>query len=106
VNTAASFNFAGKCRRGISRSARNEAFLFPLALATVLRGYSLAQQGNTSEGIAQIREGIAAYRATGAELETQYWFALLAKACAKKARLDKSSRALDEALSHPMWGIY
>jgi predicted ATPase len=74
-------------------------FPFPLALATVFRGYMLAQQGNTSEGIAQIREGIAAYRATGAELETQYWFALLAKACAKKARLDESSRALDEAPS-------
>jgi tetratricopeptide (TPR) repeat protein len=58
-------------------------FAFTLSQATVLRGWARAEQGEVSEGIAEIREGITAYRATGAELETPYWLALLAGACAK-----------------------
>ena len=36
--------------------------------AIVLRGWALAEQGQGEEGIAQIRQGLAAYRAKGAEL--------------------------------------
>src|SRR5262249_56342090 len=58
--------------------ATEQGFSFFLAIQTILRGYSLAQLGNTSEGITQICEGIAAYRATGAGLEVPHWLALLA----------------------------
>ena len=41
---------------------------FPLwaAQGTTLRGWALAMQGQGEEGIAQVRQGIAAWRATGA----------------------------------------
>ena len=41
---------------------------FPLwaALGTILRGWALAMQGQGEEGMAQVRQGIAAWRATGA----------------------------------------
>jgi predicted ATPase len=76
---------------------QGNAFVF--AQATVLRGWALAQQGEVSGGIAQIREGIAAYRAIGAELEAPYWLSLLAGACAKTGCLGEGESALAEALS-------
>src|SRR5262249_9669810 len=43
---------------------------FPLwrATGTGLRGWALAMQGQGEAGMAQVRQGIAAWRATGAEL--------------------------------------
>ena len=38
------------------------------AMGTSLRGWALAMQGQGEEGIAQVRQGIAAWRATGAAL--------------------------------------
>src|SRR5712691_4104812 len=39
-----------------------------LAQGTILRGWALAEQGQGEEGIAQMRQGMAAFRATGAEI--------------------------------------
>ena len=41
-----------------------------LARGTILRGWALAVQGQGEEGIAQMRQGLAAWRATGAEVLT------------------------------------
>jgi predicted ATPase len=38
-----------------------------LAIGAILRGWALAAQGQGEEGIAQMRGGLAAYQATGAE---------------------------------------
>src|SRR5262249_32941761 len=43
----------------------------------VLRGWALVGQGQCEEGLAQLSEGLIAYRATGAELERSHWLALL-----------------------------
>jgi tetratricopeptide (TPR) repeat protein len=55
---------------------------FPTWLANgmVLRGWALAEQGGKEEGIAQIREGLAARQAMGEELLRPYFLALLAEA--------------------------
>ena len=60
-----------------------QGFPFWLAWGTILRGWALAEQGQGEEGIAQIRQGLAAYRATGAELWRPYFLALLAEAYGK-----------------------
>jgi predicted ATPase len=73
-------------------------FTLPLALATGLRGWAMAEQGRNEEGIAKIREGLAAYRATGAELMRPHFLCLLAEAC-MKSRLDDWLSALTEALA-------
>ncbi len=50
------------------------------AHATILRGWALAEQGFSEDGLAEIHRGLAAYRATGGELERSHWLALLAEA--------------------------
>jgi predicted ATPase len=63
------------------------------------RGWALAQQGEVTEGIAQIRQGFAGFRATGAGLTWPWWLALLAEACGTVGQLDEGLRALEEALA-------
>jgi class 3 adenylate cyclase/predicted ATPase len=63
------------------------------------RGWALAQQGEVTEGIAQIRQGFAAWRATGAGVAWPWFLALLAEACGKVGQLDEGLRALEEALA-------
>jgi predicted ATPase len=46
--------------------ATEHKIAFFLAHATILVGWALVEQGQTTEGIAQIRQGLAAHRATGA----------------------------------------
>jgi predicted ATPase len=70
-----------------------------LAYTTVLRGWAMAEQGRSEEGIAQVLEGLAAHRATGAELLRPYHLCLLAEACMKTVRLDDGLSALMEALA-------
>ena len=53
------------------------------------RGWALAQQGEVTEGIAQIRQGFADFRATGAELTWPWWLATLAEACGQVGQLDR-----------------
>jgi predicted ATPase len=52
-----------------------------------------------AEGIAQIRQGFAGWRATGAGVAWPWFLALLAEACGKVGQLDEGLRALDEALA-------
>jgi predicted ATPase len=56
-----------------------QGFPFGGAWGTILQGWTLAEQGQGAAGIAQMREGIAAWRATGAELQRPYYLALLAE---------------------------
>jgi predicted ATPase len=74
---------------------------FPLWLAqgTVSRGWALAEQGHGEEGIAQIRQGLNAYRATGAEVMRPYFLALLAEAYEKAGQAEEGLNALAEALA-------
>jgi predicted ATPase len=63
------------------------------------RGYALVRQGQTAEGIALIRDGMAASRATGAGLFLPYYLALLADACGQADRLEEGLSALAEAFA-------
>jgi predicted ATPase len=72
---------------------------FPLWLAggTILRGWALALQGQGEEGMAQVRQGIAAWRATGAVLHIPYFCTLLADVSAHLGHPDDGLQALAEA---------
>ncbi|PWT79281.1 MAG: hypothetical protein C5B58_13940 [Acidobacteria bacterium] len=67
------------------------------AWATGLRGWGLAQQGLSVEGIAHLREGLAAFGATEALLRP-YFLCLLADAWREAGRVDEGLDALTEAL--------
>jgi predicted ATPase len=70
-----------------------------LAQATIERGWAMAQQGRNEEGIAQIREGLAAFRAAGTEAMRPHVLCLLAEACRERDRLDDGLSALAESLA-------
>jgi predicted ATPase len=71
-----------------------------LAFATILRGWAMAEQRRTQEGIAQTQEGLANMRATGwSEMYVADVLSLLAEACAETGRLEEGLSALTEALA-------
>ena len=63
-----------------------QGFPFFLAQGTMLRGWALAEQGRDAEGIAEMRQGLAAHEATGALLVRPYWLSLLARAYGRSGR--------------------
>jgi predicted ATPase len=79
--------------------ATEQGFPFWLAFGTMLRGWALAEQGQAEEGIPQIRQGLAAFRATEAELICPYWLALLAEAYGKGGQVEEGLAVLTEALA-------
>jgi predicted ATPase len=72
---------------------------FPLwaAMGMVLRGWALAMQGRGEEGIAQVRQGIAAYRATGAAAVVPYFCTVLAEVYGHLGHPEDGLQALAEA---------
>lgn len=81
----------------ISLSAE-QGFPFWLALGTILRGWSLAEQGQEEEGVALLRRGLAAYQATGAELARSHFLSLLVDAHAKAGQTEDGLTAVAEAV--------
>jgi DNA-binding winged helix-turn-helix (wHTH) protein/tetratricopeptide (TPR) repeat protein len=73
-----------------------QGFLLWLALGSLTRGWALAEQGQ-GEGIAQIRQGLAAWQATGAELLGPYHLALLAEACGQAGQVREGLTMLAKA---------
>src|SRR5713101_3882898 len=78
--------------------SREQEFALTLAWGTIYRGWALAEQGQVEEGIAQIRQGLTAYQATGAEVARPHFLALLAEACGKLGQTEEGLSALAEAL--------
>jgi predicted ATPase len=74
-----------------------QGFPFWAAAGTILRGWALAMQGQGEAGMAQVRQGIAAYRATGAALLVPYYCTLLAEVSAHLGHTVDSLQALAEA---------
>jgi DNA-binding winged helix-turn-helix (wHTH) protein/predicted ATPase len=73
-------------------------FPYLIAVGTVLQGWELTRVGQIAEGMTQIRQGLAALRATGAELLRPYLLALLAEAYESGAQIEAGLGALQEAL--------
>jgi adenylate cyclase len=69
------------------------------AQGQILRGWGLTMQRQVEEGIAQMEEGLAAYRATGGVLTMPYWLTLLAGAYGTKGRSTVALEQLGEALT-------
>jgi class 3 adenylate cyclase/predicted ATPase/DNA polymerase III delta prime subunit len=95
------------CREGQASQELVEALIalsteygFPsyLALGTIGRGWALAEQGKVEEGIAQIHQGIAAWRAIGAELARPSYLGLLAEAYRRAGQVEEGLTVLAEAL--------
>jgi predicted ATPase len=81
------------------RLATEQGFPLWVAVGSLLRGWTLAQQGQAQEGIAQMSQGLRAFRATGTELLRPYWLALLAEAHGTIGEPEAGLTVLTEALA-------
>jgi len=93
---------AGRTREVAERDlalATEQIIPFFAAHAMVLRGWALVEEGRCEEGIVRLREGVDAYRATGANLESPHWLTLLAEGCGKAGRSEEALDILREGLA-------
>jgi len=61
-------------------------FTYYRAMANVLTGWARAAEGDVDAGLAELREGLEALRALGAELRLPYYLALLAETLGRAGR--------------------
>jgi predicted ATPase len=100
---AALYQFRGEAGATIEQAealialSHEHGFTLREALGVIWRGWALAKQGRKEEGIIQIRQGLAASQATGADLWQPYCFALLAEACGEAGQTEEAFTALAEA---------
>jgi predicted ATPase len=87
------------CAEATIALAHEQGFTLWLAMGTILRGWALAVQGQPAEGMAQLRQGLAAYRATGTAVAQSYWLALLAEASREGGQAEEGLHVLAEALA-------
>ena len=78
--------------------AIEQGFPFWRAEGTTFRGWVKVKNGDVAEGISLLRSGMAAYRATGAEVWTPYRIALHARACEIAGQVEEGLTLLDDAL--------
>jgi predicted ATPase len=70
-----------------------------LANGMIMGGWALAEQGAWDQGIAQMRQGLTAWVATGAQTHRTYFLGLLAEALARGGQVAQGLAVLTEALA-------
>jgi len=70
-----------------------------LAVGMMTRGWALAMQGQGEEGIAQLQQGLAAFRAVAGEIDRPRWLAHLAEAYGQVGHIEAGLTTLAEALA-------
>jgi predicted ATPase len=79
--------------------ATEHGLSFWRACGQVMRGWALAGQGERANGIAQLREGLTAWKAAGSETYRTYFLALLAEALGQDGQIEEGLGVLAEALA-------
>jgi len=82
----------------LQKLASDQGLLFYLAGGSVLRGWALVNQGQGSEGMAQVRKGFEMGGATRAHWQA-YFLTVLAEACSTVGDYAEALAALAEALT-------
>jgi predicted ATPase len=70
-----------------------------LAMGKVSHGWAIAELGHPSDGIQQIQQALAAWRATGAEIARPHWLAMLIEQFLRIEQFTAAQEYLDEALA-------
>jgi predicted ATPase len=79
--------------------ASEHGFAQRLAQGTILLGYALALCGQGAEGIAHMRQGLVAGRATGAKTGEPFYLSLLVEGHRQEGQVDEGLRVVAEALA-------
>jgi predicted ATPase len=74
-----------------------QGFPFWAAASMIYRGWALAMQGQCEAGLAQVRQGLTAYRATGAEAFVPFLSTWVAEVYNHLGHPEDGLQALDEA---------
>src|SRR5262249_42730703 len=77
--------------------ATEQGFPLWIAVGMSLYGWALAMQGQSEEGMAKVRQGIATWQITGAELFIPYFYTVLAEVCDHLGHTADGLQALAEA---------
>jgi predicted ATPase len=88
-----------ECAEAVINLATTQGFPHWRAQGAILRGWTLAQQGQAQAGIEQIHQGLSAFRAMGAEINQSYFLALLAEAHGIIGEPETGLTMLTEALA-------
>jgi class 3 adenylate cyclase/predicted ATPase len=78
--------------------AAEHGFAYWIAAGTIFGGWLEVKTGDVRDGVSRLRSGTAAFRATGMEVWTPYFFALLAAALATAGQIAEALTLLDDAL--------
>jgi predicted ATPase len=79
--------------------SREQGFALWVPGGTVLQGWALTEQGQVEEGIAQMRQGMTAWQATGAKVDRPYYLALLGEVYGKAGQAEPGLHLLTKALA-------
>lgn len=79
--------------------ANEHGFSQFVAHGTILKGWALADQGRTEEGITLMRQGLEAMRTTGAELSRPWFLTILAQTYGHHGHFEEGLEVLTEALA-------
>jgi predicted ATPase len=90
---------AQACAEAVIALARQHEFPGMVARGTVLRGWALAAQGQETEGIAQMHQGMDTLQSLAVEVQRPYRLALLAEAFGRVGQTAEARCILDEALA-------
>src|SRR4029078_4737074 len=85
---------------GLLGLCREQGFPHWLTEATILQGWALAEQRpGEEEGIARLRQGLAAHQATRLKIARTYFLALFAEVCEHAQQTTEGLSVLAEALA-------
>jgi predicted ATPase len=76
-----------------------QGFAHRLAQGTIQRGWAQAVQGHCDKGLAEMRQGLAAYQATGAALYLPYYYAMVSEVHGLMGEREEALHLLNEALT-------
>jgi len=79
--------------------ATAQRFALVQALGPIMRGWAIAVQEHSTEGLVQIQQGLDAYRSTGAEFQRPHFLVLLAEVSGLLGQPEGGLAALEEALT-------
>jgi adenylate cyclase len=92
--------FRGESRAALERGqeavevCRRHGFAYYLAIGNVVTGWARAAEGDVAPGLAQLRDGLEALRALGAEIRLPYYYALLAETLGRAGRVGEALASL------------
>jgi tetratricopeptide (TPR) repeat protein len=106
IHLFASYVYEGRRELDLMQDRAEAALVIAIELGNVTYGarseiylgWAHAMAGDLDGGIARMRHHLSQYRATGTEVYSDYFLALIATALGRLRRFDEALRAIEEAL--------